>query len=74
MNKFFQSYILGLIREELRRVKDAHIAPVMASHNTIMKVIQKDIDDAINALERDGIITVAKNINHIPLYSIKESK
>lgn len=74
MNKFFQPYILGLIREELRRVEEAHIAPVVASHSIIMNAIHKDIEEAINALERDGIITVAKNINHIPLYKIKESK
>lgn len=74
MNKFFQPYILGLIREELRRVEEAHSAPVFASHRAIMNAIHKDIDAALDALERDGIITVAMNINQIPLYKIKESK
>ncbi|MDE5774200.1 MAG: hypothetical protein K2H86_07065 [Muribaculaceae bacterium] len=74
MNKFFQPYILGLIREELRRVKEAHVAPVVASHRAIINVIQKDIEEAVNALEKDGLITVARNINQIPLYKIKESK
>ena len=74
MNKFFQPYILGLIREELRRVEEAHVAPVVASHRAIINVIQKDIEEAVNALEKDGLITAARNINQIPLYKIKESK
>lgn len=74
MTNFFQPYIYGLIKEELKRVEESHKAPVVANHRVIMERIKQDIDDAIQSLISDGLITRSVNINRIPLYGIAERK
>lgn len=74
MTNFFQPYIYGLIKEELKRVEESHKAPVVANHRVIMERINQDIDDAIQSLISDGLITRSVNINRIPLYGIAERK
>lgn len=74
MTNFFQPYIYGIIKEELKRVEEAHKAPVVASHRVVMERINKDIDEAIQSLISDGLITRSININQIPLYGIAERK
>lgn len=74
MTNFFQPYIYGLIKEELKRVEASHKAPVVANHRVIMERINQDIDDAIQSLISDGLITRSVNINQIPLYGIAERK
>ena len=72
MADFFQPYIYELIKEEIKRVQDAHVAPVVAPKQAIMAVICKDFDEAIASLVEDGLITQSMNINHIPLYKLAE--
>lgn len=72
MADFFQPYIYELIKEEIKRVQDAHIAPAVATKQAIMAVVYKDIDEAIESLVADGLITKSMNINHIPLYKLAE--
>lgn len=74
MTNFFQPYIYGIIKEELKRVEEAHKAPVVANHRVVMERINKDIDEAIQSLISDGLITRSININQIPLYGIAERK
>lgn len=74
MTNFFQPYIYGIIKDELKRVEESHKAPVLASHRVIMERVNKDIDEAIQSLVSDGLITRSANINLIPLYGIAERK
>lgn len=74
MTNFFQPYIYGIIKEELKRVEESHKVPIVANHRVIMERINQDIDDAIQSLISDGLITRSVNINRIPLYGIAERK
>lgn len=74
MTNFFQPYIYGIIKEELKRVEEDHKAPVLANHRVIMEKVKKDVDEAIQSLISDGLITRSININQIPLYGIAERK
>lgn len=74
MNSFFQPYIYGIIKEELKRVEEAHRAPVVALHTAVVAQVNKDIHDAVERLIADGLITKSININQIPLYSPAERK
>ncbi|WP_279093944.1 hypothetical protein [Muribaculum intestinale] len=74
MSNFFQPYIYGIIKEELKRVEESHKAPVVANHYAIMEIVKKDVDEAIQSLISDGLITRSININQIPLYGIAERK
>lgn len=74
MTNFFQPYIYELIKDEIKRVQDAHKAPAVASKRAIMLTINRDIDEAIESLKADGLITQSMNINHIPLYKLTERK
>ncbi len=74
MTNLFQPYIYNIIKEELQRVKESHTVPVVASHRVILERIHKDINQAIELLITDGLITRSMNINQIPLYGISERK
>ena len=39
-----------------------------------MEIVKKDVDEAIQSLISDGLITRSMNINQIPLYGIAERK
>lgn len=72
--KDLQPFLYNVIKDELKRVEDAHVAPVFASKRVIMNAVQKEVDSALQALKEDGLITESMNVNHIPLYRLTERK
>ena len=69
-----KEYVYVLINNEVKRVEDDNKAPLVATHRAIMDQVQCDINDAINKLKADGLITESINLNQMPLYSIIPTK
>lgn len=74
LSSFLQPFIYNIIQEEIKNAENSHRAPMLASHNALMKIVHTATEDAINRLKEDGLIISYNNINKMPMYQIVKRK
>lgn len=65
-----QPYLLGVVRELQILRQEAHKFPDDVLLNEIMKVVNEDMKEGLQALVDDKVLLERRNINQIPMYRI----
>lgn len=72
--KYLHPYLFEIIHDIIEQRISEHKFPYIATLNEIQLTVQENVKEALDEMEKDGLLTHCSNINGVGLYRALKEK
>lgn len=69
MESSIEQYALNLVRLKVAEREAMHKVPTVASLHDVIRMANAEIEEALESLVKQGVLTRSENVNRIPMYA-----